>query len=675
MNTAATPRLLAPALGALGLLALLASSASARPTGPQLVCEARPGIPACQVRQPACTLCHTTIVPLAWNDFGEAVHLALEGDYDTGLAAAIDALESKDSDGDGLLDGEELSLGTLPGRPTPEALVRWARSQREAAPVPRRLTWTRALGLVGDVLRQVLGGDALASDGRPLPEDYELGLAYRRVNLLFCGRSPTYEDASAFAAAETREARYRLLHRRLASCLEDPWWLERGLRQLAHDKVLAADHYYRGTFFDFEYDYNLFAWAMSHHRDARELLLADFHVDRDAAGALTRVEGVIPSIRENRGGQPLPPERRAGMLTTRYFLIRNVMAAGLPRVAAGHAYRAYLGLDLSQLEGIHDVVDPHLDIDEAGVSAPGCAVCHRTLDPLAYAFARYEGVPPGRTTDPTKLGSWDDERPERYIDDWPRERSDEPVPHLLGQPVGDLVEWAQVAANSEPFRENLVRMLFRYATGREPGPGDHAAYAEIVRDVPALGWSANAIIHRVVDTRAFAARASDALPPQARERLHWKRVDALERDLAQALALPLETLCLEPGGERCGDVHRVTLGGIDPVQDGTYQPMGRPAVTSAIALERLALSACHARVERDAQGSPEVFTALDLEATRATAKALDAQSTLLYRRLLARDPSTRELRALRALARGSSNRTWARSACFAIATTTEFTFF
>lgn len=75
-----------------------------------------------------------------------------------------------------------------------------------------------------------------------------------------------------------------------------------------------------------------------------------------------------------------------------------------------------------------------------------------------------------------------------------------------------------------------------------------------------------------------------------------------------------------------------------------------------------------------------MFGALDLSlpnvssADPAHVAALDAQGTVLYRRLLSRDPLPEELEALRGLLDDASALDVAKLACFAVGTSVEFAF-
>ena len=80
------------------------------------------------------------------------------------------------------------------------------------------------------------------------------------------------------------------------------------------------------------------------------------------------------------------------MITTQWFLSINTMFSPLPRTTAAQAYRAYLGADIAQQQGIFPIAGEPLDVDDKGVRDAQCATCHATLDPLSYAFAEYQGI-------------------------------------------------------------------------------------------------------------------------------------------------------------------------------------------------------------------------------------------------------------------------------------------
>lgn len=183
--------------------------------------------------------------------------------------------------------------------------------------------------------------------------------------------------------------------------------------------------------------------------------------------------------------------------------------------------------------------------------------------------------------------------------------------------------------------------------------------------------------------RAGEGACASGTGTAAEETLMWKRGAALAADLGRALALNDAELCTEVSDVPCVDVHRAPLGRSDPFGTGLLSPASRPMATTALATERVALSACSTRVEKDRAGSPQVFEGIDLSdqplsadlaAQRAAAEQL---AKTLYPRLLSRTATPAEVDVLRELAIGStgqpvSARSFAKLACFAIATTTEF---
>ncbi len=177
----------------------------------------------------------------------------------------------------------------------------------------------------------------------------------------------------------------------------------------------------------------------------------------------------------------------------------------------------------------------------------------------------------------------------------------------------------------------------------------------------------------------------DAGPPpdfavSTRGRVVWKRYRVLEQDLVKGLELQANELCNELGQFACVDfVHLVPLGGNDPFGKGQYAPAGAPQVTTPIAVERVVAAACGRRVDDDSAATPVVFTGVDLGATSVTEAEADAVAGALFDRLLQRDPTATELDAMRLLRVDDagaevSARDFAKMACVAVGTSTEFLF-
>jgi hypothetical protein len=476
------------AVAAAGTLLLGSEKAYGRPTGPRAFCDSYPDVPACSGAVAACTLCHTA--PPQQNAFGADV-LASRGSasFEEDLAGALAAVEDLDSDGDGKTNLEELQLGTAPG----DALDVWPPHGAERT-------------------------------GEPV--GYDPVFAFRRMKTAFCGASATYDEVRAFGSAADPSA---ALHEALSACLASRYWRDEALPRLADDKIRPIGG--AGTcisyYANFEHDYDLFSFALTGDRDARDLLLAQYHVRRDAAGDLVRIDGTIDAPTEvagiqcrdryqnappKLGGQPLAPQYRAGMITTQWFLWRNTMGAFMPRGTAAQAYRSYLGFELSSLEGMFPIESEPRDIDRKGVGAAPCYQCHSTLDPMTYAFAYYWGGTGSNY--PQATGTYSTTRHQQIglpADVEAAWAADPPRSYLFGEPLplegetdsSALVAWAERAAASEPFQKTLVSMIFTEAVGRPPSPADSAEFEALWRGLPDDGYAVERLAHRIVDTRAF----------------------------------------------------------------------------------------------------------------------------------------------------------------------------
>lgn len=446
-------------------MVFVASSATALPVGPRTFCAVYPEAPACGGAVPSCMHCHTA--PPEMNFYGDAVMTSLFEDasytdvegYEEHLPAALASIEGDDSDGDGLTNLEEILLGTLPGDATSHFTPR---------PAPE-------------------GENAYYDVGR-----YDPRFAFKRVRVLYCGAPPAFEELQAFDASDDKMAEVRAA---LSTCLASEYWRTEGLHRLGDKRIRPLEAVgFDGLIplADYAWDYRLFSYVLTDDRDARELLRADYHIDENGQVQ----EGVIPAPAGSplgTGGQPLVPERRAGMMTTQWFLMIHTMFSALPRTTAAQAYRAYLGADIAKSEGILPVVGEPRDVDEKGVQEAACAVCHSTIDPLSYAFAEYEGI--GQLGDLYDFGYTGTYNPTRTP--WGRDSV------LLGSPVNDLVEWADVAAQSDMFKRNLAQMFWEHALGRPPAPNEQGDFRAIWDAFDDDGYSANKLIERIVLTDAF----------------------------------------------------------------------------------------------------------------------------------------------------------------------------
>jgi hypothetical protein len=191
-----------------------------------------------------------------------------------------------------------------------------------------------------------------------------------------------------------------------------------------------------------------------------------------------------------QAGQTVPRDKRAGMITTRWFTTVNTMFTPIPRTTAAAAYRQYLGLDLARMQGLHPAVSEPADYDSKGVAAPACAVCHSTLDPLTYPFTRYDGI---------IRNNYNPNRLKNFVrTDGARVVEAPEAGEIFGQKVANLLEWSQVAANSDAFAQKVVWDYWKLMVGREPGPADQTEFTARLAADSARPWSRRICTNRNV---------------------------------------------------------------------------------------------------------------------------------------------------------------------------------
>ena len=77
---------------------------------------------------------------------------------------------------------------------------------------------------------------------------------------------------------------------------------------------------------------------------------------------------------------------------------------------------------------------------------------------------------------------------------------------LFGQPVADLVEWAQVGANSEQFRRATVRDYWRILVGADPNDDTADEFDRLVSDFGDVHlYQVERMLHALVQTEAYGA--------------------------------------------------------------------------------------------------------------------------------------------------------------------------
>jgi hypothetical protein len=163
-------------------------------------------------------------------------------------------------------------------------------------------------------------------------------------------------------------------------------------------------------------------------------------------------------------------------------------------------------------------------------------------------------------------------------------------------------------------------------------------------------------------------------------RLKFKGGERLVADLATGLSLEPSELCKELGLYDCKTAANISLGGVEPYVQTIYSPVGERTASTANAVERIALSACHLRMERDFAPAAQAALFAELAAPAPDLAKVEAVSKRLYQKLLNRDASLEEVSHLTAFwkelsAEKEPAKAFATYACFAIATTEEALFF
>lgn len=449
------------------VLSLLPVSALARSTAPELLCAQYPDSPLCIGGQAACTTCHALSGPPSRNPFGQQIReqLSLGGVFEDEIEDALRAVELLDADGDGADNLAEILGGTQPGF--------------DSAVEP-------------ECAEQAVFDNPWYSVGV-----YDPVFAFKRVTLDFCGRSPRYDEAKEFEALGP-QGRTDALHAQLDACLQSPYWrsvlTEMGVG-VVRPNGPATDINVLGNW---AWDVRLFRYAMSGDRDAADLLRAQYLVVEEPPGT-----GRLAAIDEPRDvneayAQPLAREDRYGLVTTRYSLAMNVMFAPMPRTLVAHVYRELLGLDIAKSQGLFGVDeldgeypwDSPRDVDSLGVWQEGCAACHATLDPMAYPWARYNGIDLDGDTTGTMI-------PDRAADILP-----EVDGTLFGEPIAGPAEWIEAAVASDAFPQRIVTLLWERVMRRAPYSCESDEFEALWRGF-ADDRNAERTLHRLIDADAY----------------------------------------------------------------------------------------------------------------------------------------------------------------------------
>lgn len=239
-----------------------------------------------------------------------------------------------------------------------------------------------------------------------------------------------------------------------------------------------------------------------------------------------------------------------------------------------------------------------------------------------------------------------------------------------------------------PENKAITRPQERRPWGQQmPAARALAAAATVAGALAAAALGGACDADRTIGAPPDQGVVSPSLHPQVK----FKRSQRLQNDIARALDIAPDQVCNELGLYSCTqEVHRVALGGVAAYDMGLFEPLPSTALTTPMAVERVAMAACVTRADQDLSAGPAgealIFAHLDIDERgrlaniqdHAVADAIDT----LYKRALQRRASAREIAHLRRLYREIESRAgaqpardWAVLSCFAVLTTMEQLFY
>ena len=188
--------------------------------------------------------------------------------------------------------------------------------------------------------------------------------------------------------------------------------------------------------------------------------------------------------------------------------------------------------------------------------------------------------------------------------------------------------------------------------------------------------------------------AADAPTPvvSADPRVKFKDGERYLRDLSANLNIPREEICKELSRYDCvTDAFRIVLGGVEAPNLLVNEPIAEAALTSPIAVDRVALHVCTKRVKMDRAKPAEAVLfkagAFGREGRAQTPDRewLNSTADAVYGSILLRSPSAREIQNLAAyytqVAEGRPANSvdaaadWVTLSCFAVASSLEAVFY
>jgi hypothetical protein len=201
---------------------------------------------------------------------------------------------------------------------------------------------------------------------------------------------------------------------------------------------------------------------------------------------------------------PLPAGQRAGILTQPSFLGSAAHVDGSSPVYRG---LAVLSRFLCKAPPpVPAMVPPLPPVDKSVIkttrqrfsthtSAAFCSGCHKSFDPMGYAFENYDGI-----------GQWRTQENGVDVD---------PSGALVGagasdRPVTNAVDLATALAESPAVKECFARQVFRYDVGRLETEADACAIADVTKTYTGKNLDLRELLVALATSPSFGTRAAAA---------------------------------------------------------------------------------------------------------------------------------------------------------------------
>ena len=149
------------------------------------------------------------------------------------------------------------------------------------------------------------------------------------------------------------------------------------------------------------------------------------------------------------------------------------------------------------MEGLNPVAGEPVDYDNAGVDDALCAVCHSTIDPEAQAWRNYAGLIGGGAV------TYVNNRMAFFEGAFPG-ISAMGDGYFNGQVVGELIDWAQAASNSDQYARATVMDYFEVMVDAEPSGFEIDEYDVLWQDFQTTdNYGVETMLKKLVRTRSY----------------------------------------------------------------------------------------------------------------------------------------------------------------------------